>query len=67
MPLPLSLYYVGLDSTQQMLVPDLMVSFPLPLHFNLSNKGTNRLFDYTTLSSAGANGKYPCLTRVPIG
>jgi len=60
-------YYVGVDSTQQMLVPELMVSFPLPLHFNLSNNDTNRLFDYTRLASAGANGKFPCLTRVPIG
>jgi len=60
-------YYVGVGTTQQMLMPELMVSFPLPLHFNLSNNGTNRLFDYTRLASAGANGKFPCLTKVPIG
>ena len=55
-------YYVGVGSTQQMLVPELKVSFPLPLHFHLSNSGTNRLFDYTTPASARANGKFPCLT-----
>jgi len=67
-------YYVGVGSTQQMLAPELMVSFLLPLHFNLSNNGTIRLFDYTTNVSAGANGKFPgtttiltCLTMVPIG
>jgi len=40
-----------------MLVPELMVTFPLPLHINLSNNGTNRLFDYGTNVSAGTNGK----------
>ena len=29
-----------------MLVPELTVSFPLLPHINLSNNGTNRLFDY---------------------
>ena len=67
-------YYVGVGSTQQMLVPELMVSFLLPLHFYLSNNGTIRLFDSTTNVSAGANGKFPGTTTiltyptmVPIG
>jgi len=37
---------IGYFTTQQKLVPELMVSFPLPLHVNLSNNGTNRLFDH---------------------
>jgi len=39
-----------------------MVSFPLPLHINLSNNGTNRLFDYGTNVSARTNGKFPTTT-----
>jgi len=37
---------LGYLTPQQMLVPELMVSFPLPLHINLSNNCTNRLLDY---------------------
>ena len=48
-----------------MLVPELMVSFLLPLHFYLSNNGT-RLFDSTTNVSAGANGKCPGTTTILI-
>jgi len=29
-----------------MLVPELKVSFPLPLYINLSNNATDRWFDY---------------------
>ena len=39
-------YHVGVSSTQQILTLELMVSWLLPLHINLSNNGTNRLFDY---------------------
>ena len=61
---------IGYFTTQQKLVPELMVSFPLPLHINLSNNGTNRLFDYTTNVSAGTKGKFymlPCLIMALIG
>ena len=51
-------YYVAVGSTQQMLVLELMVSFPLPLHINLSNQATNRLLDHTTNVSARVNGKF---------
>jgi len=49
---------IGYFTTQQMLVAELMVSFPLPLHINLSNNGINRLVDYTTNVSAGTKGKF---------
>jgi len=55
-------YYVGVGSTPQRLVPELMVSFLLPQHINLSNNATNRLFHYTTNVSAGADGKFPTTT-----
>ena len=45
-------YYVGVGSTQQRLVPELMVSFLLPQHINLSNNATNR---------SGAKGTNPRL------
>ena len=45
-------YYVGVGSTQQRLVPELMVNFLLPPHIYLSNNATNRLFHYTTKVSA---------------
>ena len=62
-------YYVGVGSTQQRLVLELMVSFLLPLHINLSNNDINRLVDYTINVSAGTKGKFymlPCLILVLI-
>jgi len=63
-------YYVGVGSTQQMLVLELMVSFLLLLllllHFNLSNNGNIRLFNYTTNVSAGANGKFPTTITINL-
>ena len=53
---------IGHLTTQEMFVPELMVSFPLPLSINLSNNDINRLFDYTLNVSGRINGKFATTT-----
>jgi len=48
---------IGYLTTQQMLVPELMVSFLVPLQIHWSNNG-NRSFDYTINVSARTKGKF---------
>jgi len=52
---------------EQMLVPEPMVSFPLPPSISLSNNCINRVvFDYTINVSAGTNGKFVTTTTINL-
>ena len=58
---------IGYLTMEQMLVPEPMVSLPLPPSISLSNKSTNRVvFDYTINVSARTNGKFVTTTTINL-
>jgi len=58
---------IGYLTIEQMLVPEPIVSFPLPPSISLSNNGINRLvFDYTINVSARTNGKFATTTTINL-